>query len=343
MVALITGLLGFLFGAILVYGRLNKFDTISGAARLTDFTVPKAIAVTIGVGVMFLALEIGIGLAEFHVKPFMTGGIILGGLLFGAGMAILGYCPGTLFVSAGEGALDAMVGIVGGLSGGVVFTLLLPSIEGVLGPDLGKLSLASITGGSGFLYGFLVIVIGVAFISVAMFLHRKEKTSDMRWLYSGIALAILNSVVFLTAVSNRPIGASTAFPYLGDRIVGLTNNSYFEKITKPGLWELVFLTGALLAGFVFSLIKKDFKFRMIYSGWKYTKGGSVYNRALWAFAGGFILVFGARMAGGCTSGHIISGGMQLAFSSLVFAVFVFTGLLLTGKVFYGKKQSRDTE
>jgi uncharacterized protein len=57
---------------------------------------------------------------------------------------------------------------------------------------------------------------------------------------------------------------------------------------------------------------------------------------IFAFAGGFLLLFGARMAGGCTSGHVISGGMQVAFSSYLFAVFVFAGLLITGQLFYRK-------
>ena len=332
-----TLILGFIFGGILSYAKLNKFNTISGAARWTDLAVPKAIAVSIGVGILFLALEIGMGWAEFHVKPFILGGIVLGGLLFGVGMAILGYCPGTLFISAGEGALDAIVGIIGGFLGGIVFTAVLPYIGGVLGPDLGKLSLASVTGGTGLLYGLLVIIIGVIFIAGAFFLHRQEKTSDMKWLYSGIGLAILNSIVFLTVVSNRPIGASTTYPYVGDLLAGFTDNTYFEKITKPGTWEFVFLIGALLAGLVFSLLRKDFKFKMIHSEWEKTRGGSVGGRAMWAFAAGFILIFGARMAGGCTSGHIVSGGMQVAFSSLVFAVFVFAGLLLTGKMFYKNK------
>jgi uncharacterized membrane protein YedE/YeeE len=336
---LVTVLLGFIFGAILIYAKLNRFDTISGAARWTDLAVPKAIAFSLGVGAMLLALEIELGYAEFHVKPFIVGGIILGGLIFGAGMAILGYCPGTLFISAGEGSLDAVVGILGGLAGGIVYTILLPSISGILGPDLGKLSLASVTGGDGFFYGFLVIFIGVAFMAAAMYLHRQEKTKDLKWLYSGIALGILNPIVFLNVVSGRPIGASTTFPYVGDLIVGMTDNPYLEKITKPGLWELVFLAGALLAGLIFSLIRKDFKFKMIHPGWEKFRGNSSVNRAAWAFAGGFILVFGARMAGGCTSGHIVSGGMQIAFSSLVFGAFVFAGLLLTGKFFYNKKKN----
>ena len=52
--------------------------------------------------------------------------------------------------------------------------------------------------------------------------------------------------------------------------------------------------------------------------------------------GGFILIIGARMAGGCTSGHILSGGMQFAFSSMFFSIFVFAGLLITGRYFYKK-------
>ncbi len=331
-----TVILGFLFGAILVYSRLNKFDTISGVARQTDFAVPKAIAVAIGLGMIFLTVEIGLGLADYHVKPFLLGGIILGGLIFGAGMAILGYCPGTLFVSVGEGAVDAFIGILGGLVGGIVYTILLPYMGAILGPNLGKISLETIIGGQGVLFYTLVSAIGLIFIAGALWLHKKEGTNNLKWLYSGIALAVLNPIVFLTTVSGRPIGASTTYPYVGDLLVGLTDGEYFNKIQTPGNWELIFLFGALLAGLVLSLIRKDFKFTLIYPSWEVSKGNSVSGRVIWAFIGGFILVFGARMAGGCTSGHILSGGMQVAVSSLVFAFFVFVGFLITGKLFYNK-------
>jgi uncharacterized protein len=117
-------------------------------------------------------------------------------------------------------------------------------------------------------------------------------------------------------------------------MTGTTRNSYFEKIAEPGHWEMIFLAGAFFSGLILSLIRKDFKFILIHDNWKKHKGGSVYKRIIWAFIGGFILIIGARMAGGCTSGHIISGGMQLAVSSLAFAIFVFAGLLITGKLFY---------
>jgi len=329
-------ILGFLFGAILQYARLNKYDVISRLSTLEDLTVAKAVVVAIGVGAIIINIEIALGIAGYHVKPFIFGGVVLGGLIFGAGMAVLGYCPGTLAVSFGEGALDALTGIIGGLLGGLVFTMVKPSISGILGPNLGKISLFTITGGSNVLFFILLFIIAIAFIYFSFWMDKKENGTNKKWLYSGIALAVLNAFVFLGSVTNRPIGASTTYPYLADYLTGLTQNAYFQKIQTPGHWEMIFLTGAFLAGLIISLIKKDFQLRLIYSNWEHYKGSNNLSRIIWAFIGGFVLVFGARMAGGCTSGHILSGGMQLAVSSLVFAVFVFTGLLITGKLFYRK-------
>ncbi len=330
-------ILGFVFGAILQYARLNKYDVISRLSTLEDLTVAKAVVLAIGVGAIIVNIEIALGIAGYHVKPFVFGGIVLGGLIFGAGMAILGYCPGTLAVSLGEGALDALIGIVGGLLGGLVYTLILPGIAGILGPNWGKISLYSITGGANILFFIVLFIIAVAFIYFAFWMDKKENGSDKKWLYAGIALAVLNAFVFLGSVANRPIGASTTYPYLADYLTGLTENAYFQKIQTPGHWEMIFLAGAVLAGLVFSLLKKEFQLRLIFSNWEHYKGTNSLNRIIWAFVGGFILIFGARMAGGCTSGHILSGGMQLAVSSLVFAAFVFIGLLVTGKLFYRAK------
>ena len=328
--------LGFLFGATLQYANLNKYNVISGMATLDNLAVAKAIAMAIGVGAILLNIEIGLGFATYHVKPFILGGIMIGGVIFAAGMAILGYCPGTLAISLGEGSIDAFIGIIGGLLGGLVYTFVLPSIQSVLGPNIGAISLNSLTGG-GTVFYVLVFIIGGIFIAAAFWLHKIEKVKNYKWLVTGIALAVLNSVVFLTAVTNRPIGASTTYPYLADLMTGLTSNEYYTKIQTPGHWELIFLGGAFLAGVVISSIRKDFKLTLIHANWEKYKGTSKANRAVWAFIGGFILIFGARMAGGCTSGHVISGGMQLAVSSLVFAAFVFIGLLATGRLFYGKK------
>ena len=328
--------LGFLFGAILQYAKLNRFDTISGLAILKNFAVIKAILVAIGVGAILISIEIGLGFASYHTKPLILGGIMMGGLIFGTGMAILGYCPGTLPISLGEGSLDALIGILGGLVAGFLYTILLPSIHGILGPDFGNITLRSSLAGNTTLFFILVFLIAAIFIAFSLWIHRFEKIKDLKWLYAGIALAILNGIIFLTVVTDRIMGASTAYPYVSDLITGTTANDYFSKIKGPGQWELIFLTGSFFSGLVLSLIRKDFKLVLIHQNWKKYKGDSKYKRIIWSFVGGFLIIIGARMAGGCTSGHIISGGMQLAASSLLFAFFVFTGLLVTGRLFYGK-------
>lgn len=330
-------ILGFLFGAILQYSKLNRFNVISGMATLENFAVAKAIAVAIGVGAVIIAIEIGLGFATYHIKPFLLGGIAIGGIVFGTGMAILGYCPGTLPVSLGEGSVDALIGIIGGLFGGLIYTVVSPSIQSIIGPDLGSISLYTLIGQHHFIFYIVDTIVGVAFIWAAFWLNKKEKATDLKWLYSGIGLAVLNAVVFLEVLTNRIIGASTAYPYVADVITATTNNNYFSKIQQPGQWEVLFLSGAFISGIVISLLRKEFKITLIHSNWEKYKGNSVAKRIIWSFIGGFILIFGARMAGGCTSGHILSGGMQLSVSSLVFAAFVFGGLLLTGKYFYKYK------
>lgn len=326
--------LGFLFGAALQYAKLNRYNVISGMATLENYAVAKAIATAIGVGVIIIAIEIGFGFASYHIKPILLGGIAIGGVIFGVGMAILGYCPGTLPVSLGEGSVDALVGIIGGLVGGFVYTVILPSIQNILGPDLGTVSLFTLLGDHKIIFYALDFILGAAFIAIAFWLNKLENAPDLKWLYSGIGLALLNAVVFLTVGTNRIIGASTAYPYIADLAAGSTQNSYFTKIQAPGQWEVLFLTGAFLSGLVISLFRKEFKITLIHSNWEKYKGNSVSKRLIWSFFGGFILIIGARMAGGCTSGHVLSGGMQLAASSLLFAVFVFGGLLITGKYFY---------
>jgi uncharacterized membrane protein YedE/YeeE len=332
----ITLTFGFLFGAILQSARLNKYNTISGMARLEDYTVAKAILIAVGLGAILLNIEIGMGYATYHVKPLIMTGIIVGGLIFGAGMAILGYCPGTLAISFGEGSMDALVGIVGGIVGGIVYTLVLPSIKGMLGPDLGKISLQSVLG-NGAVFYVVLFLFGSLLIGIALWLNKLDGTKNFKWLYAGILLAILDCVVFMTSVFDRPIGASTTYPYVGDVLCGLTQNDYFSTIQKPGSWELIFMAGAFLSGLVLSLLRKDFKIQLIHSGWEKTEGNSSVKRIVWAFVAGFVMLFGARMAGGCTSGHVISGGIQVAFSSLMFGFFVFAGLLATGKLFYRKR------
>jgi uncharacterized membrane protein YedE/YeeE len=151
----------------------------------------------------------------------------------------------------------------------------------------------------------------------------------------GSVIGLLNVVVTNIYVADRPIGASTSYPYLAGVLFDLQNATYFQEIYKAGSWELFFLIGAFIGALIGALLFKHFKAQTVPDLWRELKGPSKLKRICWAFLGGFILILGARLADGCTSGHILSGGMELAVSSLVFAAFVLISLLITAKYFYG--------
>ncbi len=331
-------IIGFSFGAILQYANLNKYNTISGMAILKDYTVAKTIATAIGLGAILIAVQVDLGLASYHIKPLFVGSIIVGGVLFGIGMAILGYCPGTLPISLGQGSVDALFGILGGLFAGIIYTVLSSTFHQSLGPDLGKISLYTAIGNHSLLFYGVTLVISVALVGLSFWLNKLEKGKDLRWFFSGLGLAVLACFVFASSITDRVIGVSSFYPYMGNIIIQNTDNIYFQNIAaKSGTWDKFFLLGAFISGIVISLLRKDFKIKVVYENWSRYKGSSVIKRLIWAFLGGFLLLFGARMAGGCTSGHVISGGMQLAASSMLFAFFVFASFLATGKMFYRKR------
>lgn len=335
-------IIGIVFGLLISYAGLNKYNTIAGLSVLKDFTVAKTIMLVIGLGSILLMAEMAGGNAEFHVKPLYLIGTALGGIIFGVGMSLLGYCPGTLPISLGQGSLDAFWGILGGLVGGIAYTLLYPVMMSIAGENLGKGTLFTAMGGI-FSAGYIILVIlmGVVMIAGAFLLHWldvKNGNASKRWMVTGIGLALLNTLLFYQGWQNKPLGASTSYPYVGDSLTCLTDNSYYPGLIGSGSWQIWFLLGALIAGFGYAIATGTFRLRLIQERWESYKGNSKGKRIGWAFIGGIVLIFGARMADGCTSGHIISGGMQFAASSYIFAVFTFIGFLTTGYFFYTRNK-----
>lgn len=327
-------LFGFLFGFAMQYANLNRFNTISGMATLEDYTMAKTMGFAIGLGAIIIAINVGLGLAEYHVKPLMPVANSVGGIIFGIGMAVLGYCPGTLPISLGQGALDALVGIVGGLLGGYVFSINYDSLSPYFGPSYGNLSLHSIFQNQPIIFYTLTLLLGISLMYLAFWLDRKEGGKNKKWLLTGIGFAIINGIMLLDSVFARPIGASTAYPYLADLIGNQDNSTYFKMISGPGSWELIFLLGAYLAGLLPALYKKEYRLSFIQERWDKYFGSSIWKRLFWAFIGGFLLIFGARIAGGCASGHILSGVMQMGMGSTVFSLFTFIAFFTTGHYFY---------
>ncbi|MCB4774933.1 MAG: YeeE/YedE family protein, partial [Sulfurovum sp.] len=138
-------LIGVIFGGIIQYTRVDKFEKIAGFAMLKDTIVPKMLFLTVGLASIGIYFMIEAGYAHYHVKPIILSGLIIGSILFGISMAIFGKCPGTGPVSIAEGRIDVLVGAIGGLFGGLIFTLYYDDIfKPLMGESMGKLILPNL-------------------------------------------------------------------------------------------------------------------------------------------------------------------------------------------------------
>lgn len=118
---------------------------IAANLRLENLTIIKFMALTIAVGSVvsyFLGLFVPM---HFDIKPLFVAGVLAGGLVFGVGFALSGYCPGTCVVGAAEGRKDALFVILGGIVGALVFTLAYSALEPVFVKPMnyGKVTLAT--------------------------------------------------------------------------------------------------------------------------------------------------------------------------------------------------------
>ncbi|OYZ25425.1 MAG: hypothetical protein B7Y23_05365 [Sulfurovum sp. 16-42-52] len=159
-------LIGFLFGAIILYSRLDKFEKMAGFMIFEDTLVPRMAMTTVALSSLGFYFLTQAGYATFHVKPVILGGLIIGGILFGIGLVILGKCPSAFFVSVSEGRVDALVGVIGGMFGGLVFTLAYPWINEFTGPNLGKLRVVDFFEG----HSLLIVIIFSTVLLVTAYL-----------------------------------------------------------------------------------------------------------------------------------------------------------------------------
>ena len=149
MKVLIYGLVtGIFFGFFLQKGRVLRYDKQLGALRLIDITIVKFMLSTVLVGMVGIYLLKDMGLIKLSIKSTNLGGNIIGGLLFGAGWGLLGYCPGTSAGALGEGRWDALWGIIGMLVGAAIFAEVYPLLKTNIFTwgNLGKITLPQVLG-----------------------------------------------------------------------------------------------------------------------------------------------------------------------------------------------------
>ena len=124
---LITGII---FGFLLQKGGVTDYNVLIGQLLLKDFTVIKIIITAIITGMIGIYFMNEKGYVNLHTKSGSLGSVIIGGLLFGIGFGLLGYCPGTVAGAVGQGSLDALFGgVVGMIIGAGAFAHVYPFVQ----------------------------------------------------------------------------------------------------------------------------------------------------------------------------------------------------------------------
>ncbi len=172
-----------------------------------------------------------------------------------------------------------------------------------------------------------------------MELNRKDEGAWSPYVAGGLSgLVIIVSVLW----TGKFFGASTSFV----RSVGMLGKSfdpervaqleYFIRYLPKFDWQLLFVVGIFVGSLLAALTSDSFKWQGVPDMWAERFGTNPALRGIVAFIGGIVAMYGARLAGGCPSGHGLSGIIQLAASGLIAMVFFFVGgIIMTRLIYHG--------
>lgn len=136
-------LFGLAFGFLLQKGGVGKYHILIGQLLLQDFTVVKVMLTAIVVGMIGIFILHRFAKVNLHIKPTRIGPNIIGGLIFGAGFALIGYCPGTVAAALGQGSYDALFAMAGLVVGSYLYAEFSKPLKATVGKwgEKGKLML----------------------------------------------------------------------------------------------------------------------------------------------------------------------------------------------------------
>jgi hypothetical protein len=172
MLGLMTGIF---FGFFLQKGQALKYDKQIGMLRLQDFTILKVMASAILVGMVGVYFFVDMGMGDLSLKTTVLAANIIGGLIFGLGWGMLGYCPGTAVGATAEGRWDAFWGgVLGMLVGAGIFSEVYPLLKDNLlrWGDLGKLTIPNVVRVN---HWVIIAIVWIAFVLVLLRVE-KQKT-----------------------------------------------------------------------------------------------------------------------------------------------------------------------
>lgn len=155
----------------------------------------------------------------------------------------------------------------------------------------------------------------------------------------GVLIGVLNIGALI--ISKKPLGASTSFLKIGGMFYALLDkervksNEYYKMKTPKLDWGVMLVIGIVLGAFISAKLSGDFNLIAIPEMWSKEISNSFLLRFFASMMGGIFLGIGARWAGGCTSGHGISGTSMLSVISWIATICFFIGGIVSAFIIYG--------
>jgi len=316
---LLSAASGAIFGSALTASGVYLPNVIVSQMKLTDFHMLKAFLTASACSALIIALANYSGYAKLNHRTDSSYGWfmkydanVVGGLILGAGMSLTGSCPGTVLVQMGLGFKSGWEVAVGCLLGGIAFVKLGPRLKRSKSrPDTStptytiqqKIGLS--TSSTILTYELLCLFMIIASIYLA-----PAREYWLNPIFGGLLIGVAQTTSVL--FTRKTLGVSSGYEDMGKYFWSVLGGS-----PRPGLSSIVFATGILAGARIIS------QFVPVV-----TETGPPVSTAA-AIVGGAAMIFGARLAGGCTSGHGISGMSTMSLSSFVTVGSMFAGGITT--------------
>lgn len=249
-------------------------------------------------------------------------GNIIGGLMLGSGMALTGSCPHSIFVQVGAGRCSSFSILGGCVLGGIAYVAYGPKNKASTkkGKDLALFGLFNIG------EGIAIFIYELACFLTAILLRQwtvDDTSYNLNPIFGGILIGGAQTACL--ALTGNSLGISGSFEQMGKfswRLWNLVCGRGNSGDSLPAYGSIVLGLGITIGSLLFSTVAHTT-----------ADVPSDCISSVRAVTGGFVMVFGSRVAGGCTSGHGISGSSALSISSFVTVISMYAGGIVVSKFF----------
>jgi len=257
-------------------------------------------------------------------------------------MTISGSCPGSVYAQLGAGVTLAFVTFIGGVTGAFVLTFVKHPIINSLNFNIKgidqdyldkKLKVPFPFVALPMVFMLLLVVLIIEYLFPWTSEYPVNPSDHFPSLFSKswppiISGMIIGATQLITSYFlDKSLGCSSSVEFLGYKIRSLIPNMLNEDVkhhsesSMTHMWQVYFVCGSVLGAFVSSVLSGTFN-------------SAAALPIIPSFVGGFLIIFGARIAGGCTSGHGITGFTKLSLPSLLSVPTMFGAAIITSLLFF---------